>query len=142
MGSLRPSLLHKPTTFDKVETRPLSELTNRMSEGNKGKEVRSKHSTRNQTAVNNSKNSLSKDKISKNNNILIKEIIVFRLYYKTLQKFKETHEVPESLKSILGNETIRRVTLLKKLVCSRDLSTNVPFCLDDGESYLNPLQNP
>ena len=50
--------------------------------------------------------------------------------------------MPESLKSILGNETIRRVTLLKKLVCSRDLSTNVPFSLDDGEYYLNPLQNP
>jgi hypothetical protein len=31
----QPRLMQKPTTFDKLESRPLSELTNRM-QGNKG----------------------------------------------------------------------------------------------------------
>ena len=58
--------------------------------------------------------------ISYNNNLIIKEIIVFRLYFKALQKLKNIMDlgVTAQLRNILGNETIRRVTLLKKLICS------------------------
>jgi hypothetical protein len=47
-------------------------------------------------------------------------MIVFRLFFKALQKLKGVPDFafPSQLKSILGNETIRRVTLLKKLISS------------------------
>ena len=67
---------------------------------------------------------------------------MFRIYYKTLQKLQDNKEVPENLKNILGNETIRRVTLLKKLVCSGEMNVNNQFSLVEVDSYLNPLQNP
>lgn len=67
---------------------------------------------------------------------------MFRLYYKTLQRLKESEEAPDKLKNILGNEAIRRVTVLKKLVCSADLSTNHHYSLEDVEAYLNPIHNP
>lgn len=50
--------------------------------------------------------------------------------------------MPEKLKNILGNETIRRVTLLKKLICASDFNVNNQFYLDEVEAYLNPVQNP
>jgi hypothetical protein len=50
--------------------------------------------------------------------------------------------VPEKLKNILGNETIRRVTMLKKLVCSSDLAANQQYSLEEIDSYLNPIYNP
>lgn len=107
-----------------------------MSHGNiKGKTLNNQNSKQNQSIAlnkqNSTKSNLSKSQISKNNNIVIKEIIMFRLYYKTLQRLKENQEVPDKLKNILGNETIRRVTVLKKLICSSDLSTNQHFSLDD-----------
>ena len=96
LGVQRPSLVHKPTTFDRLENRPLSELTNRMSLNNmKGKSINSKPVVKNQNVNNTNviapkaQADLSKSKISKNNNIVIKEIIMFRLYFKTLQKLKE-----------------------------------------------------
>lgn len=71
-------------------------------------------------------------------------MIVFRLFFKALQKLKSTaeFEAPAQLKSILGNETIRRVTLLKKLICSEELTANQYFSLRNVELYLNPINNP
>ena len=40
---------------------------------------------------NNSKEKLSKSVISFNNNLVIKEIILFRLYFKALQKLKTSN---------------------------------------------------
>ncbi len=42
----------------------------------------------NTTEINNNKDKLSKSVISYNNNLVIKEIILFRLYFKALQKLK------------------------------------------------------
>ena len=62
MVKIRPSLGHKPTTFDRLENngRPLSELTNRMSHGNiKGKSINNENvgnSKQNQTITINQKN--------------------------------------------------------------------------------------
>lgn len=97
----------------------------------------------NKESVCNSEN-LIKSNISYNNNLLIKEIIVFRLYFKALQKIKSATELGATaqLKNILGNETIRRVTLLKKLICSEDISVNQYYSLKNVEAYLNPIYNP
>lgn len=66
------------------------------------------------------KQKLSKSVIAFNNNLIVKQIIMFRLYFKALQKLKSASDLPSpsNLKNILGNQTIRRVTLLKKLICS------------------------
>lgn len=87
---------------------------------------------------------MSKSCVSYNNNLIIKEIIVFRLFFKTLQKLKGIPEFVSNgaLCNILGNETIRRVTLLKKLVCSEDISSNQHFNVRNVEAYLNPIYNP
>lgn len=51
------------------------------------------------------KEKLSKSIINLNNNSIIKEIIIFRLYFKALQKLKGSSDFPSSaqLKNILGN---------------------------------------
>lgn len=96
------------------------------------------------TSQNNSKDKLSKSVISHNNNLVIKEIILFRLYFKALQKLKSSNQLssPAQLKNILGNQTIRRVALLKKLICSEEISANQHYSLKNVETYLNPIFNP
>lgn len=53
----------------------------------------------------NTKEDLTKSKIDFNNNLIIKEMIVFRLFFKALQKLKNASEMamPAQLKNILGN---------------------------------------
>lgn len=64
-----PKLTQKNTTFEKLESRPLSELTNKMPVGNNSKSV-------NKLKVNatdaGAKEKLSKSTVAFNNNLVIK----------------------------------------------------------------------
>lgn len=67
--------------------------------------------------------------------------MLFRLYFKTWEKLGDA-ETSAELKKILGNEAVRFVTMLKKLVCSGNSDTNKKYNLKCYEEYINPLKNP
>ncbi len=89
--------------------------------------------------------SLTKNIVEKNNNILINEINTFRLLYKIYEKLRKYLKDEKELLNVVGNEVLRRVNNLMSVVApekeNQSAMRGEDFGLTDIQQYLNEEVN-